>query len=299
MACFSKPFYFGDEFQSIFYSIQTTMTTTPTTKPNVILKTPISYYGGKQNMLKDIMPLIPEHNIYIEPYFWGWSLFWAKKQAECEVINDINMNVVNFYEVLKNKGAKLESKIKDTLHSRETYRKALLIYDCPRLFANDPVIRAWAFYVATNQGFLNKIGSRWYDKERRSTQVFRNKVDLFGNNLMERLRHTQIEQNEAHKVIQSRDREDAFIYVDPPYIGTRQWHYGGYEKQHFIRDLDVLATVKWKFLLSNYPSQILNEYIIKHKRYVKTFDKPLSASHNRNSWAIKRKKEVLVANYPI
>lgn len=33
------------------------------------LKTPISYYGGKQNMLKNILPLIPEHKIYIEPYF--------------------------------------------------------------------------------------------------------------------------------------------------------------------------------------------------------------------------------------
>ncbi len=33
------------------------------------LKTPISYYGGKQMMLKNILPLIPEHKIYIEPYF--------------------------------------------------------------------------------------------------------------------------------------------------------------------------------------------------------------------------------------
>lgn len=40
-------------------------------KPKAVLKTPISYYGGKQNMLKDILPLIPEHTIYIEPYFGG------------------------------------------------------------------------------------------------------------------------------------------------------------------------------------------------------------------------------------
>lgn len=41
----------------------------PSMKPN--LKTPISYYGGKQNMLADILPLIPEHQIYVEPYFGG------------------------------------------------------------------------------------------------------------------------------------------------------------------------------------------------------------------------------------
>jgi DNA adenine methylase len=68
---------------------------------------------------------------------------------------------------------------------------------------------------------------------------------------------------------------------------------------HFIRDLEVLSNVKWKFLLSNYPSEILDEFIKKHNWYVKTFDKPLSASHNTNGWTIRRKKEVLVANYPI
>ncbi|WP_366143599.1 DNA adenine methylase [Flavobacterium sp.] len=71
--------------------------------------------------------------------------------------------------------------------------------------------------------------------------------------MSERLRSTQIEQNSAHQVILSRDSEDAFIYADPPYVNTNQGHYGGYTEEHFIRDLDVLAHVKGKFLLSNYP----------------------------------------------
>lgn len=270
-----------------------------TNKPKVLLKNPISYYGWKTMMLKHLLPLIPAHGIYVEPFFGWGSLYWAKEPAPCEVINDVNMNVVNFYEVLKNKWKELEKKIKETLHSRETYRKAMLIYDCPRLFADDPVVRAWAFYVCTNQWFLNKVWSRWYDKEKRSSQVFKNKVDMFRVDVMERIRHTQIEQNDAYKVIQSRDREDAFIYCDPPYIGTHQWHYGGYEKEHFIRDLEVLANIKGKFLLSNFPSPVLDEFIKKYNRYVKTFDKPLSASHNGKNWKSRRKTEVLVANYPI
>ena len=32
-------------------------------------KTPITYYGGKLNMLKEILPLIPEHTIYTEAFF--------------------------------------------------------------------------------------------------------------------------------------------------------------------------------------------------------------------------------------
>ena len=251
-------------------------------------------------MLKHILPLVPEHKIYIEPFFGGGSLFWAKEPAKCEVINDVNMNLVNFYQVLKNKGKQLETKIKDTLHSRETYKKAMLIYDCPRLFADNPVTRARAMYVVTNQGFLHRVWSWGFDKEKRSSQVFKNKVDLFGANLIDRIRYTQIEQNEAYKVIQSRDSENAFIYCDPPYINTNMGHYSKtYSEDDFKRDLEVLANIKGKFLLSNYPWEILNAYIKKYNRYVKTFDKPLSASHNTNAGKSRRKTEVLVANYPI
>ncbi|PTT70999.1 hypothetical protein DD829_21275 [Chryseobacterium sp. HMWF035] len=67
------------------------------------------------------------------------------------MINDVNMNVVNFYEVLKTQYEALHEKIESTLHSRETYKKALFIYETPRLFAENPVLRAWAFYVSCNQ----------------------------------------------------------------------------------------------------------------------------------------------------
>ncbi|MBN8640696.1 MAG: DNA adenine methylase [Flavobacteriales bacterium] len=42
-------------------------------------KTPISYYGGKQNMLKHILPLIPDHKIFTETYFGGGALFFFPK----------------------------------------------------------------------------------------------------------------------------------------------------------------------------------------------------------------------------
>ena len=102
-------------------------------------------------MLKHLLPLIPEHTTYIEPYFGGGALYRAKEPSLSEVINDTNMNVVNFYQVLKDQYEDLHTMISKTLHSRETYKKALIIYECPRLFFDLPVIRARAFYVVTNQ----------------------------------------------------------------------------------------------------------------------------------------------------
>lgn len=135
------------------------------------------------------------------------------------------MNVVNFFEVLKTNFNALQQKIESTLLSRATYKKALLIYDTPELFAESPIIRAWAFFVVTNQGFAHKIGSRGYDNENKTSTAFANKVQNFKQVLSERLAHTQIENNPAHKVIQSRDHKEAFFLLDPPYLNTNQGHY--------------------------------------------------------------------------
>lgn len=262
------------------------------------IKTPISYYGGKQMMLSSILPLIPDHNVYTEPFFGGGAVFWSKEPSKCEVINDVNMNIVNFYEVLKHDFFALRKLVESTLHSRETYKKALIIYDSPWLFPDQPVVRAWAFYVVTNQGFSCKIGTWGYDKSKRAKTI-QNKIDSFKEELSERLKNVQIEQNDAHKVILSRDTPETFHYVDPPYINTNQGHYGGYEETHFRRDLDALAQVKGKFLLSTYPSEILTEYTLKYNWYTKQVEKTLSASNGNKLTARKKKIEVLTANYPI
>jgi DNA adenine methylase len=260
------------------------------------IKTPISYYGGKQSMLKHILPLIPEHKIYVEPFFGGGAVYWSKEPSKCDVINDVNGNIVNFYEVLKHDFFNIRDKIEATLHSRLTYKSAMVIYDCPWLFGR--VQRAWAFWVVTNQGFSCKIGSWGYDRDKRAKTIA-NKVEAFKEELSERMRYTQVEQNDAHKVIGSRDTIDTFVYADPPYIDTNQGHYGGYTHEHFRRDLDALVAMKGKFLLSTYPSAVLDEYIKKHSWFTRPIDKPLSAGNGADYSKRKRKIEVLTANYPI
>ena len=63
------------------------------------MKTPITYYGGKQSMLSIILPMIPEHNLYCEPFFGDGAVFFTKEPSKIEVINDTNREVVNFYRV--------------------------------------------------------------------------------------------------------------------------------------------------------------------------------------------------------
>ena len=65
------------------------------------MKTPITYYGGKQQMLNVILPKIPQHKLYVEPFFGGGAVFFAKAPSEAEIVNDINHRLVTFYRALK------------------------------------------------------------------------------------------------------------------------------------------------------------------------------------------------------
>ncbi len=49
---------------------------------NLKIKTPISYYGGKQTMLKHIRPLIPFHKTYTEAFCGGAAVFFDKEPSE-------------------------------------------------------------------------------------------------------------------------------------------------------------------------------------------------------------------------
>lgn len=61
------------------------------------MKTPISYYGGKQTLAERIVSMIPAHNLYCEPFVGGAAVFFSKPQSNLEVINDTNKELINFY----------------------------------------------------------------------------------------------------------------------------------------------------------------------------------------------------------
>jgi len=179
------------------------------------MKTPISYYGGKQSMLKHILPIIPQHRVYVEAFFGGGAVFWSKEPSEVEIINDFNANVVNFYRELKTNFKELKRQIDATPYSREVYKHAMVVYNNPYVFT--PETRAWAFWVGTIQGFSNKIGS-WRSSTQRSKEstLNFNKKRSFDESLSKRLEIVQIENKNALELISKQDSPETFFYLDPP-----------------------------------------------------------------------------------
>ena len=255
------------------------------------MKTPITYYGGKQTLLKYLLPLIPQHRMYCEPFFGGGAVFFAKRKSDVEVINDINGEVINFYKVIKTKFSELQKEIQSTLHSRELYKKAMEIYKNPEKYSD--VKRAWALWTATNQGFAGMIGSWGFGKDDSKEAALANKRDAFTKDYEQRLTKVQVESNNAIKVINRCDDKETFIYADPPYIGSDQGHYKGYSENDYRELLNALAKVKGKFLLSSYPSKILSSYINKYKWKVQKVTKSVAVTKHTD----KVKTEMIVMNY--
>ncbi|MGY3054389.1 DNA adenine methylase [Pedobacter sp. UYEF25] len=261
------------------------------------LKTPISYYGGKQKLATKILSLIPEHKLYCEPFLGGAAVFFAKQKSEIEVLNDTNKELINFYKTVQNEFVALEMEIRISLHSRDLHRKASVIYNHPDMFTE--IKRAWAVWVLSSQSFSSQLDSSWgYDLSKNTTtKKIINNRDRFTEEMAIRLQNAQIEAADALYIIKGRDTLNSFFYCDPPYFNSDCGHYDGYSEQDFENLLKVLSGLKGKFLLSSYPSPLLLKYAKLYKWNMWSVESGVSI--NSKGGYLKRKVEVLTANYPI
>lgn len=262
------------------------------------MKTPLTYYGGKQGLVKIILPFIPKHQTYIEPFIGGGAIFWAKPPSKVEVVNDYNGELINFYEVCKNNFVELEKLIRVSLHSRSLHNDAQVIYSHPHLFTR--LQRAWAVWVLCNQSFSSRLNGSWgYNKKVSTASItLSNKRQSFTEELAIRLQNVQIENTDALRIINSRDYEQAFHYIDPPYINTDCGHYDGYSREDFTGLLKCLSQIKGKFILSSFPSIELEEFSQKHNWHNINLHRGVFTDNNRDKER-KRKIEVLTANYEL
>lgn len=274
------------------------------------LRTPLTYYGGKQRMLTHILPRIPPHELYTEPFCGGAAVFWGKPPSPVEVLNDRNGEIMNFYRQTKLNHAELAKLVSATICSRRAYEIAAIIYFYPELF--EPVHRAWAVWTLANEGFAGQLAKSWgycnkptvrgVDSHTRKIASKKEQYlekDEDGASLMaKRLEYVQIENVDALTILRNRNEDYAFHYVDPPYVDSHQGHYEGYTHKDFDELLQTLALVKGKFLLSCYDNATMREYAGVNGWVVETFDQPLVAAKQKDGKR-PRKTECLVRNYEV
>ena len=260
------------------------------------MKTPIVYMGGKQKLISAIFPLIPEHDIYCEPFMGGGAVFIPKPKSKSEIVNDLDGMISIFYRVLQNDFEALRKRVNATLYDRTIHKYAWFIKKYAHLYTDVDI--AWAFFTLSSLGFSGTLDSFGCYTLGNKAKTHENKKQLFTIDLKKRFEGVQIENTDAVELIKRRDTIKTFFYCDPPYIDTCQPYSTDYSREAYITLLETLSTLKGQFLLSSFPSEVLDEYIKKNGWYSKEIVQVKSASRNKDG-SRKNKTEVLTANYPV
>ncbi len=255
-----------------------------------------TYYGGKQNLLKHIIPLIPSHSIYVEAFFGAGSIFFNKKEVHKEVINDSNDLLINFYQVAKSNGSELQKYIDERLLTSETfYKKSIQIIKENCNYSE--IEKAWGIWYNYNFSFCSMLlGSFGHSNKKRLILSITNKFKHFSV-LCNRLKYVEIFCRNANDIIKIKDVRGCFIYVDPPYFNSDIDRYHcDYDENEFIELLEILSNLKYsKFMLSSYPSDILEKYTKENNWVKKEIIQTVSVNNDKDN--LKQKVEVITMNY--
>lgn len=222
-----------------------------------------AWLGGKNRIRDKIVPYTLGATLYVEPFAGALNVLLARQvHKSMEVVNDLDHRIVNFYRVLQSQETRnaLLQKLKYTPYAREEFALALEILRDPN---TDPVDRAWAFFVAQNQGISGNgcnasNANNWgMSKDRNGARFFRGHVEEL-DKLADRLSQVIIENRDALKVIETWDAPHAVFYCDPPYVpDTRKMdHRSRYQEEMRLEDhytlTKTLLNLKGQGILSGY-----------------------------------------------
>lgn len=181
------------------------------------MRTPLTYYGGKQTLSAQIVPLFPSHRVYFEPFAGGAATLFAKPRAERETLNDLDGTIMRFWRALRDRPEELAAAVAATPYGRQEWREAR-DHD-----AEDDVEAARRLLVEVDQSFGRSRRS-WSppclgDGRRRWQPGSWTNLPPKLLAAATRLQGVALEAGDAVDLIPKWDLPGALIYCDPPYTG--------------------------------------------------------------------------------
>lgn len=232
------------------------------------MKSGFKYPGAKWSYAEWITSFIPEHKVYLEPYFGSGAIFFNKDEAPYETINDIDGLVVNFFKVCREFPEELSRQLYLTPFARAEYEAVQEDKAGEEMkLTGEPIEDARRFAVRCSQGFGSKLADRvGWKNTKHSTGPINPRV---WSNMSERiidigvrLKNAQIECRPAVDLIRAYNGKDCLIYADPPYLkevrGSRMYRKEMMEADQHEELLQALSVHKGKVILSGYDNDLYN-----------------------------------------
>ncbi|MBL8002374.1 MAG: DNA adenine methylase [Flavobacteriales bacterium] len=237
--------------------------------------------GNKQRIVHRILPFIPPHQLWIEPFFGTGAMLWAKPRTR-SIVNDRDSEVFNLFCV-----------IQDQEHELQDAWCAMPIHEdlwkhwrrhCP----TDPVQRAVRFLFQSNFSFLGKGGTLVWNRKN-AKRLLQDRIKQTRELLYDvEFMNVDFRCMLGRIPLSKGDRRGALIYCDPPYLDTANnygmasaWNEGD------TRDLlAMLASSGMRFAMSEFDHPTVLKLAKEHGLQVVT----IGDRHNLRN----RRTEILV-----
>lgn len=215
-------------------------------------KPAVSWPGGKSRLVDELLPLVPPHDCYVEPFAGGIALLLAKPRSKLEVLNDVNGDLVNFYRCVRFHTDSLLTELEFVLNSREEFD------DFRRQPGLTDIQRAARWYYRNKNCFggdnMNSFGTGALSGggAHGSREARMEVIRLL--NL--RLDRTVIESEPWEKCVERYDRGSTFFFLDPPYVDGHMKMYSAWHLADVVSLRERLARIKgrWMVTLNDSPT---------------------------------------------
>ncbi len=183
-------------------------------KHEIAIVPPLKWAGGKRWLVSNHKDLLPKKfNKYIEPFLGSGAVFF-NIQPNQALISDLNPELINLYEVIRDEPLKLERKLKEhqNRHSTEYY------YSMRSLQPRSKITAA-ARTLYLNRTCWNGLYRVNLKGEFNVPKGSKDNVILATDNfstLSEILSRAEIKCQDFQKSVDSAEEGD-FLFVDPPY----------------------------------------------------------------------------------
>jgi DNA adenine methylase len=266
---------------------------------------PLKWHGGKHYLAPKFIALMPPHVHYVEPFAGGLAVLLAKDPAGVsEVVNDLNGDLINFWEVLRSPDLfeQFRRMAEATPFSEYHWQISDRVVRNGHGGIQPDVGQAYCFFVHVRQslaarqdGFATLTRKRVRRGMNEQASAWLTSVDGLPA-VHERLKRVVILNRPALEVIAQQDDLDTLFYCDPPYLRQTRTAPDVYGHEMSDADhrqlLDLLLRCQGKVMLSGYPSPLYDTALADWKRH--TFDLPNNAASGTKK---DRETEVLWCNF--
>lgn len=241
---------------------------------------PFGWVGGKRQLAKRIVSLIPPHKTYVEPFCGAASVFWAKEPSGVEVLNDLDPDLMRFYRDI--------GKI-------DRCDVVAIAKDWDRLKAKEGKLEVCELLAEVNCSFGSVRGSKALPKAGQQRKQCYQNAPQFHRYLPQyqaRLKDTKLHNEDWQKVVGRYDSPETFFYFDPPYHGTSRGY--RYSEDQLAKLAETLPDLKGKWLLSyDDHTDVRRAFRGSHMLEVDS-RYTIKAGSNTD-----RGRQLLIANYPL